>query len=185
MVGIGSSGDQGWLVEDAKIMLTAVYDRLALSIEGGPSEADLADLALMFTTVGQRLTSEHADEPDLPSRPAVSDEIIPVVLAGTTRMVRRSSVRCVEAKGDYARLYTTEGTYLIRVPLTHLEARWAPAGFVRIHRSFLVALSSITEVRTTASGHVVRIGTDNNALTVPVSRRYGPRLKDHLRAMRP
>ena len=57
-----------------------------------------------------------------------------------TRFVQRSQVRYVEAHGDYARLHTATGSHLVRIPLTTLEERWAEAGFVRIHRSTLVAL---------------------------------------------
>ena len=169
--------------ENAKILLTAVYDRLALSIEGETSEDEVADLALLFLSVGTRLTNTAARAPA--PKPAASDEeIIPVEMAGTTTMVRRSAVRFVEAQGDYARLHTRDNSYLLRVPLAQLEARWANAGFLRIHRSFLVFLPAITEVRSTASGYTVRIGTGENAPVLPVSRRYGRRLKDTLRATR-
>lgn len=169
-------------MDDAKIMLTAVYDWLALIIEGDtPTEKDLAGLGGMLTRASQRLGT--------PATPAAahsnaSEEIIPVSVAGTTMMVRRSAVRFIEAQGDYARLHTSTGSYLVRVPLAQLEARWANVGFLRIHRSFIVSLPAITEVRTTASGYTVRIGTGDKAAVLPVSRRYGRRLNDRLRAIR-
>ena len=78
---------------------------------------------------------------------ANEDEVIPVELAGTTKLVPRSAVRYVEAQGDYARLHTHEGSHLVRIPLSVLEDRWREAGFVRIHRSFLVSLPLVTELR--------------------------------------
>lgn len=105
-----------------------------------------------------------------------ADEVIPVELAGRTRMLPRSSVRWVEAQGDYARLHTAEGSHLVRIPLSALEERWADAGFVRIHRSYLVALHLIRELRLTGSGYVVRV--DDREL--PVSRRHTRELKDRL-----
>lgn len=109
------------------------------------------------------------------------DEVIPVELAGTTKLVPRSSVRWVEAHGDYARLHTGEGTsHLVRIPLSQLEDRWSDAGFVRIHRSFLVALPLITELRMSASGYVVRVGHGDGATELPVSRRHTRDLKDRL-----
>jgi DNA-binding LytR/AlgR family response regulator len=105
-----------------------------------------------------------------------ADEVIPVELAGRTRMVPRSAVRWVEAQGDYARLHTTDGSHLVRVPLAVLEERWADAGFVRIHRSYLVALRLISELRLTQGGYVVRIGDRE----LPVSRRHTRELKDRL-----
>ncbi|GAA5160554.1 LytR/AlgR family response regulator transcription factor [Ornithinimicrobium tianjinense] len=76
-----------------------------------------------------------------------ADERIAVELGGVTRFVRRSDVRYVQAQGDYARLFTQSGSHLIRVPLSTLEERWTDAGFVRIHRSTLVALGHVAEVR--------------------------------------
>ena len=107
------------------------------------------------------------------------DEVIPVELAGTTKLVPRSSVRWVEAQGDYARLFTTDGSsHLVRIPLTQLEERWEKAGFVRIHRSFLVALNLITELRMGQGGYQVVIGNEEKLL--PVSRRHTRELKDRL-----
>jgi DNA-binding LytR/AlgR family response regulator len=105
------------------------------------------------------------------------DELsIPVELAGTTRMLPRSSVRWVEAQGDYARLHTADASHLVRVSLATLAERWADAGFVRIHRSYLVQLRLIAELRLTHSGYVVAVdGTE-----LPVSRRHTRELKDKL-----
>jgi DNA-binding LytR/AlgR family response regulator len=117
----------------------------------------------------------------VPTHPAAEaraeeDPAIPVELAGTTRMLPRSSVRWVEAQGDYARLHTAEGSHLVRVPLATLAERWADAGFVRIHRSYLVQLRLIAELRLVNSGYVVVV--DDTEL--PVSRRHTRDLKDKL-----
>jgi DNA-binding LytR/AlgR family response regulator len=121
-----------------------------------------------------------------PMRPEPpEDEVIPVELAGTTKLVPRSSVRFVEAQGDYARLHTTEGGHLVRIPLSVLEERWREAGFVRIHRAYLVSLPLITELRLAGSGYVVRIGNGPGAPELPVSRRHTAALKRILRGRPP
>jgi DNA-binding LytR/AlgR family response regulator len=101
---------------------------------------------------------------------------IPVELAGTTRMLPRSSVRWVEAQGDYARLHTADASHLVRVSLATLAERWADAGFVRIHRSYLVQIRLISELRLTGSGYVVAV----DGVELPVSRRHTRELKDKL-----
>jgi DNA-binding LytR/AlgR family response regulator len=106
------------------------------------------------------------------------EEVIPVELAGTTKLIPRSSVRWVEAQGDYARLFTTEGSHLVRIPLAQLEERWEQAGFVRIHRSFLVSIRLISELRMGQGGYQVVIGNEEKVL--PVSRRHTRALKDRL-----
>ena len=95
-----------------------------------------------------------------------------------TRFVRRSQVRYVEAQGDYARLHTAGDSHLVRSPLSVLERRWADAGFVRIHRSTLVAIGHIEEVRVSDGRMTVRLGADE----LPVSRRHYRELLDRLTA---
>jgi DNA-binding LytR/AlgR family response regulator len=108
--------------------------------------------------------------------PPREDEQIPVELGGVTRFVARSDVRYAEAQGDYARLHTGDGSHLIRTPLTTLETDWRDAGFVRIHRSLLVSLAYVEEVRVDAGRCSVVVG--GQVLTV--SRRHTRELRDVL-----
>ena len=81
-----------------------------------------------------------------------------VELGGVTRFISRADIRYVEAQGDYARLHTADGSHLLRTPLATLEEQWAPAGFVRIHRSLLVSLPHVDEVRTESGRCTVVVG---------------------------
>lgn len=120
-------------------------------------------------------------DPDAGPPPAQSaDEVIPVELGGVTRFVRRSEVAFVEAHGDYARLHTADGSHLVRVALAALEERWAAAGFVRVHRSHLVAAHHVRELRIESGRAFVVVG---DAL-LPVSRRHSRAVRDVL-ARRP
>jgi DNA-binding LytR/AlgR family response regulator len=105
------------------------------------------------------------------------DDTIPVELGGVTRFVSRSEVRYVEAQGDYARLHTAAGGHLVRLPLAALEERWADAGFLRIHRSLLVSLHHVDEVRVDGGRCSVVVG----GTELPVSRRHTPVLRELLR----
>jgi DNA-binding LytR/AlgR family response regulator len=111
------------------------------------------------------------------ARPAASgDEQIPVERGGVTRFVRRSDVRYVEAHGDYARLHTETGSHLVRTPLSTLEEEWRPAGFVRIHRSLLVSLAHVDEVRMEGGVCTLVIGGSD----LQVSRRHTRELRELL-----
>jgi two-component system response regulator LytT len=104
-------------------------------------------------------------------------DALAVELPGRTTMVARSEVEWVESAGDYVRLHTTAGaSHLVRVPLSVLEARWSSHGFARIHRSYLVSLRSVRELRADGSQTMVRIG----ARDLPVSRRHLRELRDRL-----
>ena len=104
------------------------------------------------------------------------EEQIPVERGGVTRFVARSDVRYVEAQGDYARLHTATGSHLLRSPLSALEEQWSQAGFVRIHRSLLVSLAHVEEVRFEGSRCSVLVA----GTVLQVSRRHTPQLREVL-----
>jgi DNA-binding LytR/AlgR family response regulator len=106
--------------------------------------------------------------------------MIAVTLGGTTRMIRRDDVRYVQAQGDYARLHTDESSYLVRIPLSDLERQWAEAGFLRVHRSYLVQLDHVSRMRGGPGHATVTIGR----VELPVSRRLQPTLREALDARR-
>jgi DNA-binding LytR/AlgR family response regulator len=164
----------------AVVFVTAYDDRAAEAFDLGvtdyvrkPVQADRIAESLRRVLAGRRVSTHPTAGGQ---RERGDDPTIPVELAGTTRMLPRSAVRWVEAQGDYARLHTAEASHLVRVPLATLAERWADAGFVRVHRSYLVQLKLITELRLTGGGYVVVV--DGHEL--PVSRRHTRELKDRL-----
>lgn len=124
-----------------------------------------------------RRVIEASDEPedDEAADPA-EPEPMPVELGGVTRFVTPAEVLYVEAQGDYARLHTAAGSHLVRIPLAALSERWTGAGFVRVHRSHLVALSAIKELRLDSGRCTVLVGDAE----LPVSRRHVRELRDLL-----
>jgi DNA-binding LytR/AlgR family response regulator len=116
-----------------------------------------------------------------PAEPAshADEEVIPVELGGITKLVPRSEVRWIQARGDYARLHTADGSYLIRARTAALADRWRAAGLLQIHRSYLVQRRYVSEVRGAESGRLTVV-VDGKHL--PVSRRMAPRLRRDLLA---
>jgi DNA-binding LytR/AlgR family response regulator len=110
------------------------------------------------------------------ARPEGAEEQIPVERGGVTRFIPVSQIRYVEAEGDYARLHTADDSHLVRVPLTQLEQDWAEFGFVRIHRSILIATGFVDEVR--VDGGRCSVVIDSHELQV--SRRHTRELRDLL-----
>ncbi|MFJ9850368.1 LytR/AlgR family response regulator transcription factor [Streptomyces sp. NPDC101150] len=101
---------------------------------------------------------------------------IPVELGGVTRFVAIGDVTHAEVQGDYTRLYTRDGSHLLRVSLSALEDRWRPHGFVRIHRRHLVCLDSIDELRLDGGSLTLLVG----GAVLAVSRRHARELRDLL-----
>jgi DNA-binding LytR/AlgR family response regulator len=125
-------------------------------------------------------------EPDAgPGRPddrhspggGVSLGAIPVEVAGRARLVTPGQVCWVEAVGDYVRLHMTEGdARLLRMPISHLEEKWAAHGFIRIHRGYLVSVGKITEFSVSGSNHSVKV----SGRWLPVSRRHARDVRDRV-----
>ncbi|MCD0448737.1 LytTR family DNA-binding domain-containing protein [Actinocorallia sp. API 0066] len=115
----------------------------------------------------RRITDDTAPAPPDP-------EPLPVELSGVTRFVHPADVHYVEARGDYARLHTASGAHLVRIPLSVLEERWP--SLVRIHRSHLVAVPHISELRLDAGRCTVVVA----GVELPVSRRHQRELRDLL-----
>ena len=118
----------------------------------------------------RRVSEHHA------GRTPRDDEQVAVELGGVTRFVSRGDIGWVEAQGDYTRLHVGGQSHLLRTPLATLEEGWAEAGFVRIHRSLLVNLAHIDEVRMDAGRCTVLVGGEE----LGVSRRHTRELRDLL-----
>lgn len=119
--------------------------------------------------------------------------VVQVELSGRTVFIRRDDIAYAEAHGDYVRLHIgptsrpplsarpggadQRESVLLRQSLTYLEQVWDGAGFVRAHRSYLVNLAAITELRVTSTAGLVAL---TDAGEVPVSRRHSRLLRERL-----
>jgi two-component system LytT family response regulator len=89
--------------------------------------------------------------------------------------VRAADIDWVEADGNYLRLHTGTGTpqakaHLIRKPLAALAEELDPAQFARIHRSALVNVDRIRELRALSDGEYQVVLVDGTRLKL--SRTY-------------
>lgn len=98
------------------------------------------------------------------------DEIVAVDgLHGAKRLIARSSILYLRAQGDYVRVVTDDGRFLLRGRLSDIAARWEPLGFVRVHRKYAVNLRLANEIRPHLNGTATLIFAGDRA--VPVARR--------------
>ncbi|MDQ6835302.1 MAG: LytTR family DNA-binding domain-containing protein [Actinomycetota bacterium] len=112
-----------------------------------------------------------------PSRAGpASDEMVAVanVHGGSTRLLRRSSIEFVQSYGDFVRIVTADGRYLLRATLAEIERRWEPFGFYRVHRQYVANLGSATELRPLLGGTAELTFSDGQR--IPVARRHAAEL---------
>ncbi len=70
-----------------------------------------------------------------------------VRLGRGTRLIRVEDVEWLQADGDYVVLHTADGTHLLRERLLRLQGQLDRGQFVRVHRSAIVRLEAIAELR--------------------------------------
>jgi two-component system LytT family response regulator len=96
--------------------------------------------------------------------------------------VHADDVLWIGAEGDYACLHTTSHEHLLRESLNRLAQQLDPAQFVRIHRSTIVRVGCIAELRTLANRDAMLRLTNGTPLRG--SRTYLDTLTDAMRRQR-
>ena len=56
-------------------------------------------------------------------------------------------IEWIEGEGNYSRVHAAQATFLLRQSITALADRLAPHGFQRVHRSAIVNVARVAEVR--------------------------------------
>src|SRR4029077_9183360 len=72
--------------------------------------------------------------------------------SGRIYFIRIQDIDWCEASGNYVRLHTGEQTHLLGRTMSHLESQLNPEQFVRIHRSAIVNVERIQELRSSFNG---------------------------------
>ena len=83
--------------------------------------------------------------------------------AGRVVFVETADIDWIEGAGTYVRLHVGSRSYLLRQTLRHLEATLDSGRFLRIHRSTMVNLKRVRELRSRSHGEsrvILRDGTE-------------------------
>lgn len=119
--------------------------------------------------------------PDRPRRAAataVPEDRIAVSVGNRTTLIPVAAIDWIEARSYYARLHVGTRHFLVRQSMNALEARLDPRQFARIHRSTIVNLDRVAELRPFDRRSYVVMLRDGRQLMMSRRRR---RLLDFLR----
>ena len=111
-------------------------------------------------------------------RESRESERIVIKSGSRTIFLRKGSIEWVEAQGDYAKLHVGKEAHMLRETMTGLSERLDPGRFVRIHRSRIVNLDYIREIRPLWGGDSAVLMRDGTELTM--SRTYRATLQTAL-----
>jgi two-component system LytT family response regulator len=85
-----------------------------------------------------------------PAPPAI--DRLPVKANGKVVVVRIADIDWIEADHDYVLLHLGDKSWILRETIASVELRLALSGFVRIHRSALVNVDRVRELRPKSKG---------------------------------
>jgi two-component system LytT family response regulator len=170
-----------------RIIFTTAYDQYALRA----FEVNAVDYLLKpFTQERLRTAIERVREQSLakPQGTGAANGKSQGVNFYTNRIIFKSrgrilflpvsDIRWIGAEGNYVRLSTATETHLLRETMAHLAERLDPRGFLRVHRSFIVNLKYVKEVRRESNGDSVVIM--DSGQKVALGRSYRSSLTEQL-----
>jgi two-component system LytT family response regulator len=86
-----------------------------------------------------------------------------------------TDIRWVAAEENYIRICTERESHLLRETMSHIEGRLDPTAFIRVHRSTIVNIQHVKEIRTdTQEGEPFVLMREGQKL--PLSRGYRARI---------
>jgi two-component system, LytTR family, response regulator len=156
------------------VVFVSAHDDFAVSA------FELAALDYLVKPVTRKRLDEAIARVQRARSGSVDDDVLPVDAprGGGTRLIGRASILVLQAHGDYVRVASDEGRFLLRARLADLEERWSRHGFLRVHRSFVVNLRRAVEVRPRLNGTAVLVMADGTE--VPIARRQVSELRRRL-----
>jgi two-component system LytT family response regulator len=113
------------------------------------------------------------------SEPRPASHRIVVPTSNGDLVLAANEIDWIEADDYYAAVYAGGRRHLIRESLSSLETRLDGARFVRAHRSAIINLDRVRELRSEPSGECVAVLRDGTR--VPVSRRRRERVAESIR----
>ena len=155
-------------VEEDRLAATLDRVRQRLSEKRGAEEAERLKEAL----------AEHAPEAAeeladaMPEGPAASrfEKMINIRDQGQIFRVDVDTIERIDAAGDYMCIQTGDNTLILRETMKDLEKRLDPRNFQRVHRSTIVNLSQVKQVKPHTNGECFLIL--GSGAQVKVSRSY-------------
>lgn len=76
-----------------------------------------------------------------------NEEFIFIRDSSIIRRLKLDDILFIEAMGDYVKLHTAQKFFAIHTPLKAVEDRLSSSKFIRVHRSYIVALNKIDSVQ--------------------------------------
>ncbi|MEL6183755.1 MAG: LytTR family DNA-binding domain-containing protein [Myxococcota bacterium] len=183
MLGLRAAREMAKLSQSPLVVFVTAYDQYAVAafdlcaVDYLLKPFDDERLGRTLQRVEQLLTVQDRDTTDAvgealdylenPRRPL---HRLLLRSVGSIRVLPIEEVLWLSSAGNYVEVHHREGTDLHRIQLVALEARLPRRDFVRVHRSAILRVSAVREIRTVERGWTTAVMTDGRE--VRVSARY-------------
>lgn len=133
------------------------------------------------TSIGRHILDllPDAQTPPAPTLSAPAGDRLVVKSSGRIYFVKIADIDWCEAAGNYIRVHVGTQAHLIRETMNRLESQLDPRLFVRVHRSTIVNVDHVQELRSSFNGeHVVVL---RNGTRLAMSRGYREAIQERLK----
>lgn len=181
--------DQGPDAFESLASIPAAVRPLAVFVDGSPADAprafelDAVDfivkpltaerLALAVERVRRRLAT-----PRVPAVLPVTGSRLPIRVRGRILLLPVDTIRSIHARNVQSEIHTTDGVHRVNQSLGDLAARLPADRFLRIHRSTVVQVTHVRQLRPKAHGDGMVVMDDGREL--PFSRSHRRALREAL-----
>ncbi|WP_242097792.1 MULTISPECIES: LytTR family DNA-binding domain-containing protein [unclassified Sphingomonas] len=157
-------------VDESRLADTIERVRQRMSEKRGVEDAD--KLREVLADVAPDAAADIADGAGGGGEPAANrfERLINIKDRGQIFRVDVDTIERIDAAGDYMCIYTGDNTLILRETMKDLEKRLDPRRFQRIHRSTIVNLDLVKQVKPHTNGECFLVL--NSGASVKVSRSY-------------
>ena len=155
-------------VEESRLADTLDRVRQRLAEKSSFGEAEM--LKEVLAEVAPDAVEGMSDSADPALAANRFEKVINIKDRGQIFRVEVDSIERIDAAGDYMCIYTADNTLILRETMKDLERRLDPRRFQRVHRSTIVNLDLVKQVKPHTNGECFLVL--NSGASVKVSRSY-------------
>ncbi len=149
--------------------LADALERVRQRLSEKRNVAEVERLREVLAEVAPQAMQGLSSEPDTPASSRY-EKLINIKDRGQIFRIDVDSIERIDAAGDYMCIYTADNSLILRETMKDLEKRLDPRNFQRIHRSTIVNLSHVRQVKPHTNGECFLVLESGSQ--VKVSRSY-------------
>ncbi|PZU08957.1 MAG: DNA-binding response regulator [Sphingobium sp.] len=149
--------------------LADALDRVRQRLSEKRQVQEVEKLREVLAEVAPQAMSDFASDDEAPASNRF-EKLINIKDRGQIFRVDVDSIERIDAAGDYMCIYTADNSLILRETMKDLEKRLDPRNFQRVHRSTIVNLSQVRQVKPHTNGECFLVL--ESGAQVKVSRSY-------------